>query len=473
MIMPASLHELLGTYAGLEIQSYIRSLLWFIPAVVIGWTTAFVIMRGIITRQVFYERALEIFTYWFACSFILAIFWPEAGRFGAESSHIVPGTNIISAISQADGAPIQNAVQARNIKGQATPPLRIPLHVHQILEAITTELTNIGRRINEAALRPGSNHMPLTTLLGHKFDADTLYRIDYWYRECIVPAQATLSETGGNYSFQDMMPFPPSVLFQELSRIRVASALGVFRLLDQPISCAEYGQQIADRAVNHIGSVTTAAGTSMSALWQRELNVTPIEAARFIVMRELVALSGPAVEGPSVLGKYLGLRALSATARAIGSSFSSILGPVSGAASAGSNEVANMIDSISAVMTPAIFLSRYLTVLVGILQLMGNAFFLPVAVLWSLGSPGHQIRPLVMAVLGLTALYTLPVVFGIVAYATTMIADSGVRILSNPIAWADKQVQILVVQAMPALLLLFLAAIFAGRYAITSMRRPS
>jgi hypothetical protein len=207
-------------------------------------------------------------------------------------------------------------------------------------------------------------------------------------------------------------------------------------------------------------SITTPAGTPLAALWEEELNVPPEEAARLQIMRVVQAAGGS--DGPPIglIAKYLGLRvggSLAGAGKSLlrGNLLKAIGGVIGAEAFA---ETQRLFDRLSGVVGLAIFFATFFPMFLGIGQAVVVGL-LPVVVLWSLASPGRQLRPIGIWLGALMVVYSGPAVMGITELLVDLYADGAPFSLQNPVAWATTQVGILLLQASGPVVFIVLASV--------------
>jgi hypothetical protein len=225
-------------------------------------------------------------------------------------------------------------------------------------------------------------------------------------------------------------------------------------------TCGEWGDEIKSRALANIASISTPAGTPLADLWQDELNVPPEEAARLQIMRVVQAAGGS--NGPPIglIAKYLGLRTAGSIA-GVGTDLlrGGFLKAIGGAL--GKEvfaETQRLFDRLSGVMGVAIFFATFFPMFLGIGQAVVVGL-LPVVVLWSLASPGRQIRPIGIWLGALIVVYSGPAVMGITELLVDLYADGAPFSMQNPVDWATTQVGILLLQASGPVVFVVLASV--------------
>jgi hypothetical protein len=451
MIENLSLPETAGTFTGFLIQQSIASYVVGIGAVIIGVSTL-IIAGGNITRAGFYSALPRLIPYWVISALVLS----SMIAVGGTSTN---GSDIVSAVAQSNGGSIQTAQQFRSTAGLTPHTLNIAPMPFKLVQEVSAKWMRIGTLLNEDTVRPGSTVYPIKTFVTYNLPGTLQLEIENWVDKCIGPAQVQLAQSEGEVAPADLLPFPGSALHAIMAGMET-SGERILNLITIRRTCGEWGDEIESRALANIASISTPAGTPLADLWQDELNVPPEEAARLQIMRVVQAAGGG--DGPPIglIGKYVGFRVASRAAgvgkNLFSGSWFKALGSALGAEAF--SEAQRLFDRLSGVVGLAIFFATFFPMFLGIGQAVVVGL-LPVVVLWSLASPGHQLRPIGIWLGALIVVYSGPAVMGITELLVDLYADGAPFSLQNPVDWVTTQVGILLLQASGPVVFLVLASV--------------
>ena len=451
MIENLSLPETAGTFTGFLIQQSIASYVVGIGAVIIGVSTL-IIAGGNITRAGFYSALPRLIPYWVISALVLSSMIAVGGT-------TTNGSDIVSAVAQSNGGAVQTAQQFRSTAGLTPHTLNIAPMPFKLVQEVSAKWMRIGTLLNEDTVRPGSTVYPIKTFVTYNLPGTLQLEIENWVDKCIGPAQVQLAQSEGEVAPADLLPFPGSALHAIMADLET-SGERILNLITIRRTCGEWGDEIESRALANMASITTPAGTPLAALWEEELNVPPEEAARLQIMRVVQAAGGS--DGPPIglIAKYLGLRvggSLAGAGKSLlrGNLLKAIGGVIGAEAFA---ETQRLFDRLSGVVGLAIFFATFFPMFLGIGQAVVVGL-LPVVVLWSLASPGHQLRPIGIWLGALMVVYSGPAVMGITELLVDLYADGAPFSLQNPVAWATTQVGILLLQASGPVVFIVLASV--------------
>ena len=450
MIETLSLPETAGTFTGFLIMQAIASYVVGIGVVIIGISTL-ILAGGNITRAGFYAAMPQLLPYWVISTLVLASLIAVGGPTST-------GDDIVSGVALRSGGSVETAQQYRSTAGLTAHALNIAPMPFKLVQEVSAKWMRIGLLLNEDTVRPGSTIYPVRTFVTYNLPGNLQMEVENWVDKCIGPAQVQLAQVAGEVEPADLVPFPGSALYVILESLD-SGGRGVLDLLTLRRTCAEWGDEIESRALAHLNGSTTPAGTPLGELWEVELNVPLEVAARLQILRVVQAADGS--HGPPIglIAKYLGLRAGSALAGmskdALQGGWLKALGGALGGAAL--SETQRLFDRMSGVVGIAIFFATFFPMFLGIGQAVVVGL-LPVVVLWSLASPGHQLRPIGIWLGALIVVYSGPAVMGITELLVDLYADGDPLAMENLVGWTTTQVGILLLQASGPVVFLVLAS---------------
>jgi hypothetical protein len=295
---------------------------------------------------------------------------------------------------------------------------------------------------------------------------------------CFLPATTRLlqTHTGASLTFQELLPWGGTPLEVELALVEVTPGaqtglMGFFAALwgssATPVRCHDYFQRVDQEVQAWIAHHRTERGTPLSQVFQDELGLGLPDQARFVIYREMLRAAGPEIPAPSLTGVYLGLKgARAVTEGAVGAGtggirgaqyfggtgiikgllFGALVGTVQGAG----NEVQRVLDTLEALVRPAVFLTWWGPYIMGIVNLVLLGLF-PIVLIWSL-FPQAQFQPLAtyFAVLFFTT--SMPLWWALVDVAARLAGGAPPDIWALPGQYAENIAASLVVTVVGILL---------------------
>jgi hypothetical protein len=159
----------------------------------------------------------------------------------------------------------------------------------------------------------------------------------------------------------------------------------------------------------------------MATIWSSEIGLAADEVAKFLIMREVVRAGGPEIQPTSLVGLYGAVR----SARAIGGGLAQILtsaanlqfgdalGGAANVLTGGATEaVSDLVRGIESLVGKALFVTKFSSDIVGVLQATILAVF-PLVALVAL-VPGKHVIVLVSYVYLLFAIYAMPLAWSLI-----------------------------------------------------------
>jgi hypothetical protein len=410
-------------WKGLQLQQMLRSASW---ADWLPWL--FVLLGGILLLyQEFGVREsrsplrpwLKLGAYLAGALVIIALFWPEASRFG--QARVLTPDGIASYAAEQDGAPMVTA----QATGEVNPtPVVQPEAFHLLLRFITDTPLRFARALNpdvSTAFRP---MVSMSWLLDLHLPADVTRALTDWVEGCLKPSLQTDVEFQQAIGAAELLPWGNTPVAQALASrevlpgaqtgggyFRTPGPLGLSFLANpdspQRVRCDVYLSAVEMETQRALFTNTSPAGTPLSQVFQEDLGKDVQWQARFLVYQAILAALGRPAPAPSLGGAYAALTAANATAAGIqgaaqgapGGLWISLLQGARGVGGAVGNQLQAAIDKLSIVVGLAMLFIAWSPWLFGFALLMLVGFF-PVAVLYAL-IPGAPLRPLILYALAL------------------------------------------------------------------------
>jgi hypothetical protein len=347
--------------------------------------------------------------------------------------------------------------------------------VYQLVQGVSGKWLIAGQMVHQAATKPGTTIYPMALFSAYRLPNDVVVRIQAWTDKCILPAQAKLSALSEAYDFEALRPIPGSALWSVMSSMRAPLGQGVLNLVIPLVGCTTEGGNIHSRALSAINSQTTPAGTAYGALWSEHLGISETDAAHYFVEQEVEAATGSNLPPSGLIGKYVGLQVLRSTVGA-GTTLLRTFSPKAAlldlGARFGEGTVGQLLGRLSSVVGIAIFFSTYFPLFLAVGQSVVLSM-LPVAVLWSLASPGHQIRPLGIWFASLVIVYSGPMIYGLIELMSTLYAGNNISFSTSTVPqWAGAHIGLLLIQASgPVIFLLIASMVTLSGYGISRLSR--
>lgn len=457
-----SLPEAAYLYTGLALQALVRGTLRVLPQVMVLAATIGMIARGGL-RQ---ERAAlgRAVGYVLMACLILVLFWPEAVRFGRAGVSTAPDQVASYAAQQDARATVITAADS----GLVPTPLRsgAPLApgFDLILKALTETHLALARAINSQAHRPFAPLLPLQWLLTQKPSSEATAALADWVEQCYKPAQtAMLQRAGGEYTYQDFLPWGTTPLASALEVLqvtpgshtgllpRIQTWLGLGETPVQ-VSCYEYLTQVEtalDQWVEQQPS-PSGSGATLSAVWEQALGLPRGEQVRFLIYRDLLQAIGESP--PNLTGRYAALRATRVGAEAAIGLLQGYLGGgglrngLAGGLSGVTNEFSRVFDGLNAIVGLATWLTWWGPYVLGMVNMVLIALF-PLAVLWAL-LPSNSGQALAAYFAALAWTTATPLWWALIDAAARLAGTSSSTPVSAPWSLAQQFVAPLMITAL-------------------------
>ena len=438
-----SLPEAAYLYMGLAMQALVRSSsLRQLPRVmVLGWTL--VLIWRAQGRPGGYRT---VWGYVGACLVLLILFWPEAVPFGRLAGRTTDPTQVASyAASQDPGAEIVTAEDTGQVAETLRNPTLLAPGFRLLLRAITETPLALARTINSQAHRTFASVMPMQWLLGVDLTADVTSAVADWVHNCYLPVQTGTMEGQEGRTIEELLPWGDTPMRRGLTTREVVpgAQTGISWLrgpnTSNTVRCDTYLDAVEFRTQAWLFELKSPRGTPLLEVFQHELGLDSQQQARFLVYREMLRATGPAVPAPSLTGTYGLLRGLSALGAAGGDALGGAasqglsrwqrgLGFVSkatgiaagaGAAQGLADQFQRMLDGLSWWVGIAAFLTWWGPSIVGIINLLIGLF--PFVMLWAL-IPGTQFLPLAEYFVALLLTSSVPLWWALVDQAQQLAA---------------------------------------------------
>ena len=438
-IFPLTLSEASGTFVGLEAQALIRSALGPAPALVILSGAAFIglgMIRG-------HRRLVDLAFYLFASLLTLSLIWPA-------SSSVSPSDVQSQAAS---GQAIQDA--SGLLPGRAG--LQIPRVEVELLRAISGMWVNVARAINSDGDRPFSEVAPISWLMRQGLSGEATALIREWTSACVMPARKRLLDRGGGANSEELLPFPGSALHGVMGDITV-------QMGNDFILCGPQSDVIMTVARTEVEGFLSPGGNSMSQIWSSELSIAPAEVVKFLIMREVRRASGPEIQPVSLTGLYATMRVITSMSGGIKDAAIGTLNLQGGDVLAGlgsaltggvSSAVSDLAVSVQALVGKALFVTKFSSDIVGVLQAVILAVF-PFVALVAL-TPGKHILTLVSYVYLLVAIYSMPFAWALVDLLSDIaLSQAGsLTLVTNPVVTLEAMASALIIVTIGTWVALF------------------
>lgn len=463
MIDVISLAETWGTWAGLIGQAVLRGYLGFITVAAIGLSVLVLVARQAGAGQSF-RIGGSILSYLGMTSLIIVLFQPELFKLGNVAGIAVTGADIQAMAAVENGGIIQNAAQLATARGISEPTPKVPPMVFHIIRGVSGIALAAGRTLNEDVTRPGATLYPLSTFANYRLPNKIIVDIQNWTANCVVPAKSLLSGSGVAYTDEDIRPAPGTALWAVMAGMNKPIGKGVLNLIILVENCADVGANIYSAATNAINSDVTPLGTPFAVLWQTEIGIEPVVAVEHFVEIEVDRAQGPDVPGPSLAGKYALAQGAASVTKGLkklanGNPFGALGQLIAGA---GLDTADEALSGLKRIIAFGMFWNHAFPVFLGVAQTVVLTM-LSVAVLWSVASPGHQIRPIGVWIVAVAIVYSGPLIFGLIGLMSNLYGNTNLSFETQNInVWVGHHIGIILIQSSGPLIFLLLATAIAG-----------
>jgi hypothetical protein len=505
-----SLPEAAYFYTGLAAQSLTRNAFSVLPRVLV----ALHLVRLFGRMPGRWERGhlWHIVVYMLISIGLMILFWPETVIFSSGRETIAPeDVRSFAAVQDPGSTNVTSAADTGLVPPALQRLVFIPQGTGMVLSVLTETPLALARLINSQAHRPFSALVPMQWLWTQKLSAEARAAVRDFVSNCYLPAKIRLFEEtspGVPLTFQALLPWGGTPLVGVLAQIQVTPggqgglpalvrrALGRVGILEQ-ISCDAYAALVEQNVITWLNAQQTARGTPLATVFAQELQMPPETAARFLIYREMLRAAGPEIPAPSLTGTYLllratgllgqigigsaagaaegGLRGLETVGPAgakAGALFGAIEGAASGLGRGLSNELQQIIDGVSGLLRPALFLIWWGPYVFGIINLVLLMLF-PMVLLWTL-TPGQQFRPLITYFTLLFVTTSTPLWWALVDIAARLAGNLGDSFFVSPGQWLHDvaaQLVVTVVGMVAVLVAIAVMVMWTGISAAMSLFR--
>ena len=505
-----SLPEAAFFYTGLAAQALTRSALSVLPRVIVA--VQIVRLFGRLPGRWERGHLWQIALYMIVSIGLMIVFWPETVIFSSGRTTVAP-EDVRSFAAVQDAAPdaATSAADTGLVPSSLTSPVLLPQGTGLILRVLTETPLALARLVNGQAHRPFASLVPMQWLWTEKLSAEARAAVRDFVSNCYLPAKTRLlaeASASAPLTFQALLPWDDSPLMGTLAQIQVTpgsqgglpglvrKALGELGVLEQ-IDCAVYATLVEQNIITWLNAQQTARGTPLATVFADELQMSPETAARFLLYREMLRAAGPEVAAPSLTGTYVLLRgagvlgqiatgsaagavqrglqgaeALGPAGAKAGALFGAAEGAATGLGRGLSNELQRIIDGVSELLRPALFLIWWGPYVFGMINLVLLMLF-PIVLLWAL-TPGQQFRPLLTYFALLFVTSSTPLWWALVDSAARLAGNLGESFFVAPGQWLQDVVAQLVVTALGMVAVLVAIAVmvmWTGVSAVMSLFR--
>jgi hypothetical protein len=423
-----TLPETIGLWKGLQLQQMLRSASWstWLPWLVVTLGVMLLLYRhfGVYENRRPLASWLTLGAYVAAALLVLALFWPEASRFG--QARVLTPAGIASYAAEQDGAPLVTAQATGEVN---TTPVAQPEAFHLLLRFITDTPLRFARALNpdvSTAFRP---MVSMSWLLDLQLPADVTRALTDWVEGCLKPSLQTDVEFQQAIGAAELMPWGNTPVAQALASrdvlpgaqtgggyFRTPGPLGLTFLANpaspQRVRCDVYLSAVEMETQRALFNNKSPAGTPLSQVFQEDLGQNVQWQARFLIVQAMLDALGRPSPAPSLGGAYAALTAATTVSGAVGGALGVAgskgsgvtlgglgLGALFGAGKAAGNQLQAAVDKLTTVVGLAMLFIMWSPWIFGFALMMLVGFF-PVAVLYAL-VPGAPLRPLILYSLAL------------------------------------------------------------------------
>jgi len=278
-----------------------------------------------------------------------------------------------------------------------------------------------------------------------------------WTSACVMPARKRLLDRGGGANSEELLPFPGSALHGVMGDITV-------QMGNDFILCGPQSDVIMTVARTEVEGFLSPGGNSMSQIWSSELSIAPAEVVKFLIMREVRRASGPEIQPVSLTGLYATMRVITSMSGGIKDAAIGTLNLQGGDVLAGlgsaltggvSSAVSDLAVSVQALVGKALFVTKFSSDIVGVLQAVILAVF-PFVALVAL-TPGKHILTLVSYVYLLVAIYSMPFAWALVDLLSDIaLSQAGsLTLVTNPVVTLEAMASALIIVTIGTWVALF------------------
>lgn len=469
----ATLTETWGTMAGFIGQGVARQVMWgiTISALLVGTVLA-AAKHGISVRPL--NVPMEVMRYFTTSMLLIVLFQPELFRMASITAPEMNASDVTSFVASENGGTLQTAADFATNRGIELGNVRVPYLVGVFTTGAAQATEAIGKTISEAASRPGATAYELSTFAQYRLPNRLHLQIEKWVHKCVLPAKAELSSENLTYTEDDLRVVPGSALWDVMSGMRRPLGRGVLNLAVLVENCGTVGSRLYTQAIAAINTDQTPSGRAFGAVWSEDLGISTQDAAEHFIERAVNSAQGEAVPPPSMMGRYLGVQTLSAlnlNSLKSGAKKGGVLGVIGSILGGGAiNTVGDALEGLKSIIAIGLYFNNFFPVVLGVVQ-AAVQLSLPVMLLWSLSSPGHQFRPIGIWITGVVISNLGPVVFGLMGLMGRLFSAQNINFSTDaPHVWMFSHVGLILIHSSGLFIFLFLAgAIGLGSYAIANI----
>lgn len=496
-----TLPETIGLYQGLTLQMMLRlsALRWVPYLVTVIGGLIILTRRGkagspLAVMEGSTYVALGLYAAWVLL--LLALFWPEASRFGR--GHRLDSTQVASYVASQDAqATIQTAADTQEVSTE--PVLETPGFRLMLKFLIDTPLS-LARSLNPAthqAFRPLES---MSWYLGLSLTAEASRSLTDWVEGCYKPVMTTDQEFQDAITSRDLLPWGDGPVAQALATrdtipgaatggryLRTARPLGTLFLAnpDSPrtVRCNIYLRAVELDVQRWLFETRSPNGTPLSQVFYEDFGRTVEEQAHWLIYRDILVALGRPAPVPSLTGTYgaltgvtlLGGALQGAARQTSGGILGGLWGALMGSANAGLNQFSQIVSALTWAVSLAMWFLYWAPSIFGqALMLLVGLF--PIALLYML-VPYAGFRPLLMYFLALLYVCCSPLWFALVdlwARAMSATAPQSADPLVALFNWAPQQVYAAqaIVTGLVLVFSLGAAILFFSTRALVSLLRP-
>ena len=299
MIATSTLYETLGAYDGLAFQAFLRATLFAVPLVLFAAGLIFIFVRDRSLKAPD-EMAWNMAKYGFVTAILLLAFYPEGAFVGRPLTTNVSADAVVSVNAQAGAETIQNAAQYKANLGQTAIVPPVPPTFLMLVEMVSHTTMSIGQFLSANANRPSSRAFPMSWLLTHKLDSDTLNDLRHWATKCVKRARVTLLNKNPDVTYQEGREIPGAALYAEMATHRVFRRKGILNAFVTRTTCNVLGDELRAAVTASLTRERTPGGETLATVIQSELGMSLEDAVSFTIMNLVRRTLGSEIPVPSL-----------------------------------------------------------------------------------------------------------------------------------------------------------------------------
>ena len=450
MIATSTLYETLGAYDGLAFQAFFRATLFGAPLVLFAAGLIFIFVRDRSLKAPD-EMAWNMAKYGFVTAILLLAFYPEGAFVGRPLTTNVTADAVVSVNAQANAETIQNAAQYKTNLGQTAIVPPVPPTFLMLVEMVSGATMSIGQFLSANANRPSSRAFPMSWLLTHKLDSDTLNDLRHWATKCVKRARVTLLNKNPDVTYQEGREIPGTALYAEMATHRVFRRKGILNAFVTRTTCNVLGDELRASVTASLTRERTPGGETLATVIQSELGMSLEDAVSFTIMNLVRRTLGPEIPVSSLgvelttvgalrmivsgLGNFIGNLSLTQPGR-----------PVGGFTKAAGDEINAALGKLQQHVGAALIFANWAPYIYAKVIFVVIGLF-PMVMWFVVAAPGRQLAPLAIYLGWLFVAFSSPIVFGVIEFFTETFTNTNVSVMDEPGAWAHNQIGILAIQS--------------------------